>query len=148
MTRDIDLLKQFKNVQVGFSFFSLDNKDVKNFENFTSSPAKRIQALKKLRQNGINTYAFVGPILPYISNLEKLFASLSEVNVDFIYCDKLNNVDKAYNRVQEIIDNKYPYLSKTYPYIFKQANIFWNKKRQYIRQLADKYQLKTRILFK
>ncbi|MBT4209992.1 MAG: radical SAM protein [Candidatus Komeilibacteria bacterium] len=148
ITRDIDLLKQFKKIQVGFSFFSLDNKDVKNFENFSSTPVRRIQALKKLNKHGINTYAFVGPILPYITNLEKLFAALSEANVDFVYCDKLNDVDKAYNRVKDIIDNKYPYLSRTYPYIFKQKTIFWTKRRQYIRQLSDKYQLKIRILFK
>src|SRR3989344_6271895 len=57
--RDIDLLKQFKECEVGFSFLSFDDKHRKDFEPVASSPQRRLDAMKKLKKNGIKIYAFI-----------------------------------------------------------------------------------------
>lgn len=146
--RDIDLLKQFVSCEVGFSFISHDSQHTKNFENFTTIPNGRFQSIKILKQAHITTYAFIAPILPYITNLPTLFKCLKETKVDFVYCDRLNNRDKAHYRVNNVINSKYPGLNKVYYKIFNTPTDFWSKTAQEIKQLSTQYDLKTRVLFK
>lgn len=148
VTRDIDLLKQFDKCEVGFSFCSHDRKHIRNFENFTATPDKRLRAIKKLKTNGITTYAFIAPILPYITDLPELFKRLKEVNIDFIYCDRLNNRDKAHYKVNHIINNKYPGLAKAYHKIFNTPTDFWTKIAKQAKLLSLEHQIKTRVFFK
>ena len=70
--RDIDLLKQFKDCSVGFSLFSLDNKDINNFEKRTIPVKRRLKALKILKNNNITTYVMISPMFPYITNINKI----------------------------------------------------------------------------
>ena len=72
--RDIDLLKQFKDLEVGFSFLSLNKKDAVNFEMLTVPPLRRLDAIKQLKNNNITTYAFIAPIMPGITDLKAFFA--------------------------------------------------------------------------
>lgn len=75
--RDIDLFKKIKNLSVGLTITSVNDPISKYLETYAPSSEKRIEALKKLKEAGIKTYAFVGPLLPNFvfrkENLEKLF---------------------------------------------------------------------------
>lgn len=52
--RDLDLLKQFKDVRVSFSINTLDN-DFKNDMDCSVSIERKIEAMKKLHEAGIRT---------------------------------------------------------------------------------------------
>lgn len=84
--RDIDLFKEAKDCDVGFSVTTADDKVRKIFEPKASSIQDRIDALEMLHKNGIRTYAMVAPMLP---GCEKLVTLLEGI-VDYIYVDKMN----------------------------------------------------------
>lgn len=87
VTRDIDLLQQFKECTVGVSI-NTDNDKIKNiFEPLTPPFRVRIETLQKLHEAGLRTYAFIGPILPM--NARIVAASLAD-DADYVFIDKMN----------------------------------------------------------
>jgi DNA repair photolyase len=95
--RDLDLLKNFKEIEVGFTITTNDEKIAKLFEPGGSSIAERVKALEKLRASGIRTFAFIGPLLP--GDPEKLVADLAG-SVNRVFIDRMNylNQIKAFYR--------------------------------------------------
>lgn len=96
--RDIELIKKFDNLEAGFTITTLDDKLARIFEPKASLPRDRLQVLRKLKEEGIKTYAFVGPILPYFSDnqktLEKIFSSIKKAGVDYVLVDKMNYIER------------------------------------------------------
>lgn len=88
--RDIDILKNFDNCEVGLTITTLDPVFSKIIEPKASLPFERLNALKELKKHGIKTYAFIGPIFPMQTNLEEIFCALSEINVDYVMAEVLN----------------------------------------------------------
>jgi len=62
--RDIDLLKQFNDLEVGITITTDKDRIRKIFEPNAPPPGVRIRALKQLSDEGINTFVFIGPVLP------------------------------------------------------------------------------------
>jgi DNA repair photolyase len=97
--RDIDLIKKFKDIEVGFTITTDDEKIRKVFEPHALSIMTRIFALKTLCDNRIKTYAFIGPVLPM--NPDALSEKISPY-VDSIIIDRMNYPSKTftiYNRM-------------------------------------------------
>jgi DNA repair photolyase len=90
--RDLDLIKEFKDIEVGITVTTNDEKIRKVFEPQAPSITARINALKKLHNNGINTYAFIGPVLPM--NPEALLENINP-HVDSIIIDRMNYTSKT-----------------------------------------------------
>jgi DNA repair photolyase len=95
--RDLDLLKNFKEIEVGFTITTNDEKIASFFEPGASSIPERLKALEKLRASGIRTFAFIGPLLP--GDPEKLVADLAGL-VNRVFIDRMNylNQIKAFYR--------------------------------------------------
>lgn len=147
VVRDIDLLKQFKNLRVGFSFFNHSAEDVINFELGTSTPKNRIKALQELDKHNIRTYAFVAPLLPHISQIEPLFELLSQTNIGYAYFDKFN--PKTGNRedvMLDIIKKKYPSLWLNFWKDYKNPE-YWYETAKHIKIMAKKYNIPATIFF-
>jgi len=85
--RDLDLIKEFEEIEVGFTITTDDEKVAKLFEPKASPVKDRLTALAKIHSCGIKTFAFVGPLLP--GNPEKLIENLAE-KADTIFIDKMN----------------------------------------------------------
>jgi len=62
ITRDIDLLRQFRQLRVGVSLNTLDQTVARTLEPYASSPQARVNALRKLSDAGIETYLFISNI--------------------------------------------------------------------------------------
>jgi len=94
VTKDIDILKKLKKVAVGFTVTTLDDAVSRFLEVKAPSVSSRIDALRELHINGVSTYAFVGPILPYFINTEQkineLLDKLQEVGVDEVWFEHIN----------------------------------------------------------
>ena len=95
--RDLDLLKAFKEIEVGFTITTNDETIARSFEPRAASVTERLSALERLHASGIKTFAFVGPLLP--GNPEKLVADLHGL-VDRVFIDRMNylNQIKAFYR--------------------------------------------------
>jgi DNA repair photolyase len=89
VVRDIDLLKKILDCEVGLTITSLDGRISKIFEPGASAPAKRLSALTVLKSSGLKTYAFVGPILPGLTDLKLIIPAL-QGKIDFIMFEALN----------------------------------------------------------
>jgi DNA repair photolyase len=72
VTRDIKILKQIPNINVGFSINTTDDSIRKQIEPYASSVQKRIDALKILHNEGINTWVFISPIFPKITDFKNI----------------------------------------------------------------------------
>ena len=77
VVRDIDVLTRLKNVSIGCTVTTLDDRLSRFFEGNAPPVSARITALKTLHDAGISTYAFVGPILPNVlTNKEEIIRLL------------------------------------------------------------------------
>ena len=84
--RDIDILKNVKNFEVGLSVTTADDEIRKLFEPHAPPIAARLKALDELHQAGIRTYAMIAPMLPGAEDLADALAG----KVDFILADRMN----------------------------------------------------------
>jgi DNA repair photolyase len=90
--RDIDLFTQFRDIEVGLTITTDNERIRKIFEPNTSPVQARIRALKRLHDEGITTYVFIGPILPM--DPEKLAEKISP-HTDRILIDRMNYPGKT-----------------------------------------------------
>jgi len=93
VTRDIDLFKKL-DCEVGMTVTSTGDPITRLIETHAPPNHLRIKTLKKLHKAGINTYAFVGPLLPHLAEkpkeLEKLFEALKQAGVSDILIEHIN----------------------------------------------------------
>jgi DNA repair photolyase len=90
--RDIDLFKQFKDIEVGITITTNDERIRKIFEPKAPPVEARIQTIKKLHEARIRTYVFIGPILPM--NPEIVCEKLAGY-VDYVFIDRMNYITKT-----------------------------------------------------
>jgi DNA repair photolyase len=88
--RDIDVFKKFREIKVGFSIATEDERTARLFEPGASPIGERIRALGKLKEAGIRTFAFAGPLLP--GDPAALAAAL-DGKADDVLIDRMNYID-------------------------------------------------------
>jgi DNA repair photolyase len=91
--RDLDLLKRMKErVDVGFTITTFDDHAQPFFEPNSSPVAERIAAAKQLSEEGIETWTFIAPILPFVTEekLEEGLRQLAETRVRRLLTDRYN----------------------------------------------------------
>lgn len=62
--RDMDIITQFRNIDIGITITTDNERMRKVFEPNAPPITARMKALKTLHDNGIRTYVFIGPVLP------------------------------------------------------------------------------------
>lgn len=107
--RDLDILQEFEHVEAGFTITTDDEAVAKHFEPGAPPIKRRIAALKKIRSAGIETFAFIGPILP--GNPKNLIGYLEDA-ADRVLIDRMNYVTavKSFYRMlgfHREIENRY-----------------------------------------
>jgi DNA repair photolyase len=90
--RDIDLFKQFKKIEVGFSITTHDEGIKKIFEPYSSPIQARVNTLRALRQEKIQTFAFIGPMLPLDP---KSMVAMLDGLMDEVLIDRMNYPNKV-----------------------------------------------------
>ncbi len=88
--RDIDLISKME-AEVGITITTLNDNVSHVIEPGAPVPAKRLHALKKLTEAGIDTYALVGPVLNSLEGLEEEFvAAIVSTGTKRMCIDRLN----------------------------------------------------------
>lgn len=91
--RDVDLLQRL-NSEIGLTITTTDDKLSRFLEVTAPLASRRLDTLKQLVKKGINTYAFVGPLLPHFrfqpQLLEDLFREIADTGVKEIYVEHIN----------------------------------------------------------
>jgi DNA repair photolyase len=137
--RDLDLLQRFNDCEVGLTITTL-NDDVKTcFEPHASPIAERLNALKALHDAGVNTFAFLGPLLPFLveESLEGLARQFRAVGVRRVLVDRLNIKAGNWRTIRRALETHYPELVPRYEHaLFHGTEYFDELKRkvaQYLR---------------
>jgi DNA repair photolyase len=144
VTRDIDIYKQIPNLEIGVTITSTDDEVSRMFESCAPPSSLRIKALKELNREGINTYAFVGPLLPHFvanqKSLDKLFKSIKESGTNTIWAEHINLKGKKMNRLMELVGDS---LSKQEYELFinSQTDEYKKKLNETVMELVKKYDL-------
>lgn len=114
VTKDIDILKRLKKVTVGFTVTTLDDKVSRFLETKAPSVSLRLKALKDLHDAGIDTYAFIGPILPHFTSdetkINELLDKLQEVGVTEVWFEHINLSSKIKTRLYQFLKKEAPDL--------------------------------------
>lgn len=104
--RDMDLLKEFENVEVGFTINSFEGKKKELFEHNSPTNNERIETMKILKENGIKTFAFISPIIPGLIDIEEIIGQTKEI-ADYYWFEAIN-LRGAGKEFTEILETNYP----------------------------------------
>lgn len=112
--RDLDLLEGKPDVEIGVTMTTLHEGVRKLIEPGASPAQARLHVLEEARRKGIESYAFVGPLLPGLSdteeNLSGLLKEMKETGVSYFYIDRLNLRFGVWPAVRTLFEKHYPHL--------------------------------------
>ncbi len=84
--RDIDVIKEFQDIEVGLSVTTADDQIRRLFEPHAPRINDRIKALDALHKAGTRTYAMIAPMLPGAEGLVELLRG----KIDYLLIDRMN----------------------------------------------------------
>lgn len=104
--RDADLICEFEEIEVGFTLTTLDEKWRRAFEPGASPSKDRMAAMKSLSSRGIRTWAFIGPILPRVTekDIEGLLDGIADAGASEILVDKLNIKRDTWAKLRPVLE--------------------------------------------
>jgi len=145
--RDLDLIKRFRNPEVGLTITFSDDSDRKNFEPFASPINDRIEALKKIKETGIKTSVFFGPVIPFISdkNLEEFFEKINFA--DEIWVDKLNIKSGNWRLLEKVMKQKYLRLFEKIRYVIFDDDKYYSELKERIKGICKEKNIKIRFCY-
>ncbi|MFH1774051.1 MAG: radical SAM protein [Methanobacteriota archaeon] len=114
--RDLDLIERFSQKEVGFTITTIDDEARKKYEPYSSPAGERITALEELASNGIKTWVFIGPIMPFITekNLDSFIKELARVKVGYVLADRLRMKPGLEEKMRKFFSTHYPELASKY----------------------------------
>ena len=127
--RDIDLLKQMKNLIVCMSINTLNEKFKSDMDN-ASTIKERMDTLKELHNNGIYTVLFMSPIFPYITEWKEIIDQTKDY-VDEYWFENLNLRGNYKKEILDYIRTNYSDLYSDY------IDIYLKKNNKYWKDLAE-----------
>jgi DNA repair photolyase len=146
--RDLDLLKRLKAVEVAFTITTMDDGVRNIFEPRSSPIQERLEALRVLKEAGISTWAFCGPLLPFLSDgeeqLDALFRELKQAGVGYVLVDSLNLRGAAWGRVRKVLRTHYPDLVDRYKVLHTNRKPYHVALMEKSRRITSKHGLRWR----
>ena len=134
--RDLDLLKQMKNLTVSMSINTLDENFKEDMDN-ASSIKERLNTLRTLHEKGIYTVLFMSPIFPYITNFKDII-EISKEYIDEYWFENLNLRGEYKTKILLYIQEKYPKLINEYNDIYIKGNKkYWNDLSKEIKDYCE-----------
>lgn len=91
VARDFDLLARFPHAEVGVTIAMLDDSKRAIYEPGASTIESRFSVLEKAKNAGLETWVFVGPIIPQVTEngLDSLIARIAAAGAGRILFDRL-----------------------------------------------------------
>ena len=137
----VGILKKLKHAEVGLTITSTDDNISRYFEKFAPSASQRLEALKKLNQEGIKTYAFFGPLLPHFvaskKEIEKVLKAIRETGTKRLFVEHINLSQYIKERMlKEIKEVDKEFLKKFYS---SQSKNYREELNKTIIELVKKY---------
>jgi len=148
VSRDVELLKRMPGSSVGFSIAFQDEAVRQIFEPKAPPNEKRINTMKKLKKAGIETYTLITPVMPFITNVNKLIEKVaSYADTIWIYGLSMESKkDKNWENIKDILNQRFPDLVEKYQEIaFSSSHPYWVEIRLKLEKLQRQRNLNLEI---
>jgi len=146
--RDLDLLRRLRDVEVGFTITTLDDEVRRVFEPRSSPIPARLEALAKLAEARVKTWAFCGPLLPFLSDgdeqMDALLRELARAGVSYIIVDSMKLTGAIWNSVRRVLEEHYPDLIEGYRHIAANRRAYHRALMAKAQKIAASYNLTVR----
>jgi DNA repair photolyase len=104
--RDLDILRQFEDVEIGFTVNSFTGAEKERFEPGSVTTERRIQAMRKMKESGLKTYAFVGPIVPGLIDIAEVIRNTKQYADHYWF--EVMNLRGAGKNFSDVLKSEYP----------------------------------------
>ena len=149
--RDLDIIKQFSKKDIGITVTTVDDEIRMKYEPRTSSVEEKFSALKKFADEGIDTWMFLGPIMPYITDrnndLSELIKFANDCNVKTIIIDKLRLKPGLWKNISEFLEKHYLELMPSYKEALGDDSTYFRRVFSEVEKLCLKYNIKCEHAF-
>ncbi len=140
--RDLDLIKNFKDVRVSWSVNTLDEGFRSDMDGAVSIE-RRFAAMKAFHDAGVRTTCFISPIFPQITDAKAIIERVKD-RCNLIWLENLNLRGTFKPQIMEYISEKYPRLVPLYREIYAYGNrAYWEwldgELRDFTRQIGLEY---------
>ncbi|MDR2534587.1 MAG: radical SAM protein [Treponema sp.] len=123
--RDRDIFKYIPNIRIGISLNTLDDSIRKALEPHAPSVNRRLNAIKLLHDEGLDTYIFLSPIFPGITDFKEILRTCKTYTNQF-YFENLNLRGAFRPIVLQYIRDNHKALVSLYDEIYKYNTIeYW-----------------------
>lgn len=138
--RDFALLKELK-ASFGVTVNTLQDKYSKAIEPFASPASERVKTLKKAKKQGLKAYAFIGPVMPGITDLPRLFEELK--HLDFVFVEMLNAKPTVLSRLLPLMRKEFPEELKEWELLLKDGEKYYAGLKKQVKELEKETGLKV-----
>ncbi len=144
VTRDIDLLSRFSDVQVMFSIGTFHEAERKILEPGSSSLQDRIAALKRCSEAGLRTAVFFGPVYPTTRKEEipMILGVIHDIGVQEVWIDRLRLKPGIWENIQKILHDHQEIMQIFSTNVFEEKT-YYSKIREEILKKAKERTLKV-----
>jgi len=143
--RDLDLLRRLRDVEAGFTITALDEVVQRVFEPHSPPTSARLAALAGLAEAEIKTWAFCGPLLPFLSDdeeqIDALFEKLARAGVSYIIVDSMKLSGAIWGKVRRVLERHYPDLVEGYRHVAANRKPYHDALMARVQRLAGKHGL-------
>ena len=134
--RDLDLIKKFKDIRVGFSINTLDEEFRADMDKAVSIE-RRLKAMKTLHDEGIRTTCFISPIFPGITDVRAIIDRVKD-QCNLIWLENLNLRGTFKSVIMEYIHTRHPEQVELYTEIYTKGNrMYWENLNQELKAYAE-----------
>jgi DNA repair photolyase len=146
--RDLDIIRKFDIIEVGFTLTSYNDTTRKAFEPGASPVERRLAALREMSDEGIPTWAFIGPVLPYLTEdgLELLLDELAGY-VNRILIDRMNIKSGNMSDIRGTLSEHYPDLQPLFESALKGDSIYYDGFRRRVSEMCRRRSIPFEVLY-
>ena len=124
--RDLDLIKTFPNTRVSFSINTLD-EGFRSAMDRGASIERRLEAMRKLYEAGIQTTCFISPIFPGITDVPAI-TDRAKAQCNLVWLENLNLRGDYKARILGWVHENRPDLDGLYRDIYSRSSRdYWNE---------------------
>jgi len=147
--RDLDLFREMNIVSINISVSTLDNEICRRLEPGASYPARRLEIVRQLVDNGVPAGIFMAPILPCLTDteieLENLIRAAQQHQAHFVSPSVLRLAPEVKGWFFKMIKQYDPHLLSAYMELYPGAypnSAYVDSLMNRVHSLLDKYGFK------
>lgn len=135
--RDMDIIRTFPNARVSWSINTLDEGFRKEMDRGVSIE-RRLEAMRRFYEAGIQTTCFISPIFPCITDVQAIIERAKK-QCNLVWLENLNLRGDYRARILAWVHEKHPELDELYHQIYALGDRgYWNALDQDMRAYTEK----------